>query len=168
MSKKDLSYLLPEKPEFYLSQMKKTYKLRIPNLQDQVWIGDKYKSQQGLQDVFAKKDWAEISKILFYFLEDKSDFLATDATIVDEMGEEHKMRLSGPQRLTMAIIGEETYHAIGAMTKAIVLANPSIEGPVLEELKKNATESLTQQNVKPIGAKSSTSSKRNTDGRKKK
>jgi hypothetical protein len=153
-----LEDLFPDQPEFYLKEKDKTYRLRIPNLGDQVWLKKAFKDENNLKKVFENLEWDEIAKFAYRLLVDRSDFPAQEATAIDDDGEQKKIKLSGPEVLLANITGvEEGLQIIAAINKAVALSSPAIDKAIQEELKKNLT-------VSPIGENSSISSQPNTDG----
>lgn len=154
----ELEDLIPAKPEFTLAKTGKTYKLRTVNLTDQVWIKNKYGSEDSFQTVIKENDVEKTLPLVYRLLEDKSDFMASQEMIVDDDGKELEATITGPVKLLRAISGMEEYAKVmGAMAKSIMLSNPMIDKVIKEHVKKNL-----------IGLKSSTSSHQNMGGRKKK
>lgn len=161
-----LEDILPTTPTFELNG--KSYTLRIPDIADQVWIREKYGSQEAfiniLNEDIQKCNWLAICQFAYHQLpnEARADFRATEATVVNDEGEEANIKLSGPEVLLHSLKGHQDAAALLiAITQAIVKSNPIIEEAFSAEVKKNLKAPL-------IGGKYLTPSKANTGGRKKK
>lgn len=156
----ELEDIIPTRPEFTLSKMGKTYTLRLPDLSDQAWVKEKYGSAVSLSDAISKYDWEKTLPFIFRLLEDKTDFLASEEEIIDDDGNKKKAMFTGPYKFLRAVQGINEIHAImGALSKAIMLANPMI-APVLEGV---AREEIEKKN-RLTGGKSLISSQVNTVG----
>lgn len=124
----ELKDLLPSKPEFKVQSKNKTYALRIPNLEDRARFRDMLGSDQEINRVFAELDWAKIAKLVYRLLEDKSDFLAVQTTIVDDDGVPQKALLTGPAVMMQAIHSiEEATAMLGALITALRNGDPLVD-----------------------------------------
>lgn len=167
-----LENLLPARPEFTIASTGKTYKLRPPNMHDQVWFSNRYGgNKDGYQKAIEGEDWAEIATVAYWLLsdEDKRDFLAGDVTVIDGMGEEKKVRHTGPEKLLIALAGiSEMLGLMQALTKAICISNPMAEELAKKKLREMQAKLPPQEQsppppAKPITRKRSISSARSTD-----
>lgn len=151
--------VLPEKPEFYLASKKKTYTLRVVNLQDQVWIKQTFGGPEKILEMFNKKDWSEIFKFAYRLLEDKSDFQGEEQEIENDDGFKEMARITGPQKLLQATTGlMEAVHVLGACNTSFALGEPIMGEYMRKELKKKVDQFKKRQ----TGQKSLTSSQANT------
>lgn len=158
-----LEDIFPDEPEFYLSTTKKTYRLRLPTLEDHVWMKRTFGDENNLNKVLKDLQWDQLCRIVYRLLkqEDRQDFLATDAEITSDEGEAVTVRLTGPQMLLRSIGSiDEGVKVISALTKAITLSSPMIDEYVKAELKKKMTDPEEEQS----GLRSSTSFTQSTAG----
>jgi hypothetical protein len=154
----ELEDLLPEKPEFKLVSTGKMYQLRLVNLEDHVWLKNKFGSSENFTDVMRNQDWSKAILFVYRLLVDKSEFMASEEPGVDDDGNPVKTLVTGPFKLLRAISGaEEAAYIMGALAKAIMLSNPMINDAVKEELKNELKKNS-------IGQKSSTSLQASTVG----
>jgi hypothetical protein len=160
----DLNELFPEKPEFFLSSMNKTYQLRLPTIADSQYIVNKYgdgdtsKAERWLTDSLNKLKWDNVCKIIYPLLIDKSDFLAKKKPFIDEDGNQGERVFTGPELLLESLLSVgESYNMLKAYLSAKAAAEPAYKEMLKQELKKN----LKQQSS--TGEKSSTSSQANMD-----
>lgn len=102
-----------------------------------------------------ERDWPNIVRVVFHHLsnEDKKDFLAQDAKIINDDGEEMEVRLTGPEVLMLKIVGDEAEKVLAAFTRALMLGNPIVEIAVMDELKKKGIVQEPKQSKKPTGRK---------------
>ena len=129
-----LEDLIPETPTFSLATTKKTYELRLPNLEDRVMMG----RLGDLGKIFSERRWDDICKIVYPLLKDKSDFLAEKQTIIDDEGFEKQVMVIGPIRLLRAIqTQDEAIQMLTAFNAAVTASEPLIREFVENELKKN-------------------------------
>lgn len=154
----NLTDLIPDTAQFTLSSTGKTYDLRNPNLEDRVEMvrlcGG---SEQAVMEVFTQKKWDHICKIVYRLIVDKSDFMASKETIIDDDGIKKEVLITGPIRLLRAIKTQaEAIQVLGALTCSITSSEPLIKEYLQNEVKKNNLAQL-------IGEKSSTSSPVNMD-----
>lgn len=153
----ELHEFLPDQPEFSLKSTQKTYKLRVINLHDQVYFRSLFGDETKIQEVFQNQDWANICKIVYRLMEDRSDFVSIKETVINDDGDQVEIKVSGPERLLKSISGaEEGVRMMAALTRSITLSNPAIEKYVTDEVKKNQVAPLT-------GQKSTTSLLQSTD-----
>lgn len=164
MSAKELTIedAFPEKPEFSLQTTGKTYRLRLPNIEDQIWFKKNFGTAQAMVEMFDEKtrDWSKITKVIYRLMEDRSDFLAQAATIENDDGERMQVRLTGPEVLMRSIIGDESIRCLGALSRAMAMSNPVIDKYISEEVKKKGMEI-----ERLTSGKSSTTSRRSMAGR---
>lgn len=155
----ELHELLPEKPEFTLRKTGKTYQLRAVNLEDQVWIKNKYGSAEALERVLTANDWENSLLMVYRLMTDKSDFMGSEEEIIDDDGRKQKAFVTGPVKLLREIQGaEEGALIMGALAKAIIISNPMIEKLVKERVDEQIKKKQS------TGQNSLTSSPQNTDG----
>lgn len=158
----ELEDVLPSKPEFTLSKNNKTYQLRVIDLDDHVWIKDKYGSAEVVEAHIKNENWTQVILLIYRLLVDKSDFMASESTIIDDDGVEKKAFLTGPFKLLKAFSGpDEAIKAVAALAKSITLSNPLIDKYVKEQINEEIKK-------KRIGVKSLTRSQASTVGRQKK
>jgi hypothetical protein len=156
-----LSEMIPDRPEFELSNYSGVIKLRVPNMMDHAWLQDRYPDSETFKKVLDpnKPNWKEIARIVYQLMDmDSKRFFA--AQDVEDIGEDGPItvRRSGPDMVLLSIqTTVEAVKMMGALTRAIALSNPIIE----EEVKKKMAEAMQL-----IGAKSSTPSRTSTGGRK--
>lgn len=175
----ELEELLPQKPEFFVSKMGKTYALRPPNMADQVWFRDRYGKSDKFEKALEEQDWPEIARVAYYLLEDegKRDFLAGNLKVIDGEGVERTIHHSGPEKLLVALSGlKEMLEVMQAITRAIVISNPVAEAVakkmLREEVKRDPDLLKKARETGPLpraktGPKASISSVRSTDRRSK-
>ena len=151
-----LEDVCPERPEFTLRKTGKTYRLRPVMLQDHVWFQRNY--GEGFYRAFLERDWKEICKIAYYLLDDRSEFPATDATLINEVGETTKVRLSGPELLYHNVGAEdEGVSIIAAINSAFANSGPKVREAIHDSIKKKIARLQT-------GESSSIFSPQSTDG----
>ena len=156
--------IIPDKPEFYIASKKKLYTIRPPNIEDQSWLISRFGSLEKVTEAMSSQDWEGICKIVYRLLcdEGKRDFKAIEATEFDDDGVETVSLVPASRALLRSLVPAEALEMMRALTKAVVLSNPLIEKAVMADLKKNS------KTIAPwIGEKSSTKSKANMDGQKK-
>lgn len=156
----DLEDIIPAKPQFTLQSTGKTYTLRIVNLEDHVWLKDKFGGAEEVKKVLQENDWSKAILLIYRLLIDKKDFMSQKETVVDDDGVESEVMATGPYRLLRAISGvEEGVKVMGALAKSIMLSNPTIDKAVKETVKEELKKNKIQ-----TGQKSSTSSRASTAG----
>ena len=126
-----LQELLPDQPEFFLTSKQKTYRLRIPNLEDRArfseWLGD----QATVKKVFEELQWPVLSKLVYRLMADKSDFPATTVTEINDDGVEEARLVSGPQMLLRSVTSiDESMKMLGALTTALRMGDPLVDEAV--------------------------------------
>lgn len=152
-----LEDVIPAKPEFTLRKTGKTHRLRLVGAHDHVWMSQ-FGSQQEVNRIFEKREWNQLARIVYYFLEDRSDFPATTIKGLDDNGEPQEVRVSGPEMLARSICGiDEEAYVIGAVARAFAASNPLVDKLLEKEIQKKSL-SLDL----PAGEKSSTSSLQST------
>lgn len=157
----ELDELLPKKPEFTLKSTGKNYTLRLVTLEDHVWLKDKFGSAEAFSELMRDQDWAKAIVFIYRLLIDKSDFMASEESIIDDDGIEKKALITGPFKLLRAINGtEEAAHVMGALAKSIMLSNPLVDKTVKEVMKEELKK-------KYVGKKSLTRSQANMAGQQK-
>lgn len=155
-----LEDLLPQEPEFTLKATGKAYRLRLINLEDQVWIKKTFGTDAQLKAVFEELQWEHLSRIIFRQLEDKSDFLARDVEEINDDGEKITQRLTGPYLLMKSVSGmDEAFSMLAALNKAMALSSPVVEDYLKAEFEKEVKKNQTANRA---GRKSSTSSRTST------
>lgn len=162
-----LEDVIPAEPEFYLKKMDRVFKIRPPNMLDNVWLKERYDDKR-LQEILAKMDWIEICKIVYHQLEkeDRAVFPATTAQDLDDDGFTTEVKLTGPQHLLVHLSGlEESLKMLSALTRAIMISNPVAAEVVEAEVKKNLKANLASLNQQ-TGRKSSSNSTTPSGGRK--
>lgn len=148
----ELDQLFPEKPVFVLKNVEHT--LRLPNLEDSVWLKNHIGDEKALSEMFTKLDWANICKFVYRLLVNKEQFQAFDETVIDDNGERVTRRVSGPDRLLREISGqEEGARILGALTKAIAMSNPMVNDHVEAQKKSllNGLKSSTDLQASTVG-----------------
>lgn len=168
----ELKDIIPPKPFFFVKSKQKSYHLRLPTLEDQVWLNEKFGGPEGIQKVLNTRDWPGVCRMVYRHMsnEGREDFLAQAVKIINDEGESVLRRMTGPEVLFCQLSGvDEAVKMLGAMIRAIMSSNPLIEKEVLEEIKKNLRPDNHSLSQSPsIGEKSSTRSRANTGGRKSK
>lgn len=163
----NLEDLLPSKPEFVLDGA--TYTLRPPNMLDQVWIKETFGNDFG--KILPNSDWPKIAKFVYHHLDEKGQiaFRARKVRIInEETGEEVEKFFTASEILLTSIKNLEVMAGImGAVYRAISISNPMVEEIVKKQMAEQV-KTLRQPEEKLVGAKSSTPSKANTGGRRKK
>lgn len=155
----ELEDIIPEKPTFTLSKSGKTYELRPVNLEDQVWLKNKYGSKEVFEEVLRTQQWEKALLMVYRLLVDKTDFIAVHAEEPDDDGIIQKVIISGPILLMRAMTGpEEGAMVMGALARSIMISNPLIAKAVEKEMKDSLKKNLS------TGQKSSTSSRRSMAG----
>ena len=101
LEKIKLSDLIPEEAVIALNG--KDYTLRKINLEDEVWLKNRF--GQKINTVFVDQDMDAISKLTFRLLKEKADFLPITEEGFDDEGNKIKMNVSGPARILRAISG---------------------------------------------------------------
>ena len=163
-----LEDILPENPDFRIGSTGKVYRLRPPNMHDQVWLKKRYGNGEGYQKAIEGEDWAEIATVAFYLLsnEDKRDFLAADVKIIDDMGKEKTVHHSGPEMLLISLSGIKDMLAVmQALTRAVFISNPIAEELAKKKIREMQAkpEKTLPLPPKPATPKPSISSARSTD-----
>lgn len=154
----DIKDIFPETPVFTLQNSGKMYELRLVNLEDTIWVRANIGDEKAVMKMIRELDWHYIVKFVYRLLKDKSDFMAGEATEINDDGVEFIRKLTGPDKLLKAISGqEEGTHLLGALVTSISLSNPMVAKMVKDETQKKTLEELT-------GQKSLTQSVANTDG----
>lgn len=142
-----LEELLPSAPEFSLKSTGKTYKLRIFNIDDMIWLEEKIGGMKTLGDLIATQKYSDLVKVAYHQLEDKSEFLATVDTVIDDEGRSQQALTPGPQRFARAIQGmDELGEIIRALAFAVTRGNPM----AVKDQKKTAE----PKEVSPAGVRS--------------
>lgn len=120
-----LEDLLPSSPEFKASG--KTYRIRPPTVADRVHFTTTY-GEEGLTEIFRKQEIKPLFRLIYWLLDEKKDFLASKATIIDDDGFEKEVVITGPEKLMAAMASSaESDAAIAAFYKALALSDPKIE-----------------------------------------
>ena len=136
-----LEDFIPEQPEFKLKQTGKTYRLRLPNLEDRVAMVRICGSEEGVKEVFEKQKWPEICKIIYRLMEDKTDFPAFKETVLTDDGIEETRLVIGPIMLMRALkTRTEAIGALAALNAALTHSEPEVRAYVESEIKKKALE----------------------------
>lgn len=134
----ELTDLIPEQPEFTLSSTGKTYVLRIPNLEDRMLMVQAAGGEAQVKTIFTELRWDVICKIVYRLLIDKSDFLATKESVINDEGVQETKLIPGPQLLMRAVrSNEDSVRLLGAFTSAITASEPLVRQYVKDEVKKN-------------------------------
>lgn len=176
----ELDEILPQKPSFTIEKTGKTYELRPPNMQDQVWFKNRYGQSDKFEKALENQDWEEIAVVAYYLLDNeaKIEFKARKVTVVDEnTGEEVEIHHTGPQVLLISLAGiKEMLQVMQALTRAIIISNPIAEAAAKKKLREEEKRvpdletKLRETGPLPrakIGPKASISSARSTDKRSK-
>lgn len=134
-----LEDLFPAKPVFTLSGTSREYELRIPNLEDRIRFKEIAGSDEAVQQMFQQLHWDKIAMFVYRLLVDKSDFLAKDEKVTDDMGETSTRRVSGPTLLMRACrsIQDQT-NMLTALVSALRLSDPLIDEAVKETTQKKS------------------------------
>ena len=155
----ELEEVLPEAPTFTLHSTGKEYRLRLVNLEDHVWLQNRFGGGVAFSKILEKQDWGNAILFAYRLMIDKTDFMAVEETVIDDDGVEKRTLITGPLRLLRAISGaEEATLVMAALAKSIMLSNPTVDKYVKAQYKEDQKKSLT-------GQTSSTRSQVNTDGR---
>lgn len=152
-----LEDLLPTKSEFFLTKKKKTYHLRLFDLNDHVWVQKTFESVDNFNKRLSAQDWGLIARTVYHLLVEKEDFLLTSEEIIDDMGRKKTQETTGPEHLLAAISGPAEANAvINALTASLLDSAPIVRQEVEKELKKKVRslkkaragqKSLTQSQV---------------------
>lgn len=167
MEKMKLEDLIPMDPTFTIKSTGKTYRIRPPNMQDQVWFKTRYGSEDGYSKAVKSEDWNEIAVVVYYLLsqEDKRDFLPEKVKILDEMGAEKEVHHTGPEMLLVSLSGiSEMLVVMQALTRAIFISNPIAEEIAKKKLAETGESPVPlPASTRRTGPKLSTSSRVSTD-----
>jgi len=166
-----LEEIIPAKPEFFIKSMGKVYTLRPPNLEDQIWISERYPAQADIARIFANREWKEICVMVYRHLcdEGRTDFKPRKGVRKSDDGHDVELMLTGPEVLLVNLAGiEESATMMAAMIRAMIISKPEMEEFVATEVKKNWPQLQQSLQSQQIGRKSSTPSRRNMVGRKRK
>ena len=121
----ELEELIPEKPEFSISSTNKTYKLRLPNLEDRARFNEMVGGNpEELGKAFTEMRWSLIAKMTYRLMDQKEDFLASEEEFIDDDGNKTKAFVSGPSKLMRALNLTEALKMMGALSVAIRNAEP--------------------------------------------
>lgn len=152
-----LNDLFPEKAEFYLESRKKTYTLRVPNLEDRARFKDILGNESRINEVFQNLEWDIIAKLVYRLLVEKSDFVAYQEKGYNDDGVEVTYLITGPALLMRAVSGmEEAIRVLTALVTALRLGDPLVDKAVKAGVEKKSLENLT-------GERSLTPSPQSTD-----
>ena len=99
----ELKDLMPQEATINLNE--KEYTLRKINLEDEVWLKQKFGQQ--INTVFVDQDMDAISKLTFRLLKDKKDFLPIKESGYDDDGEAKELSITGPQRILRSMHGAQ-------------------------------------------------------------
>ena len=141
-----LEDLLPSMAEFKMNG--KVYNLRPINLDDQVWMGDKYGPER-LEEILSTLPLKEVCEIIFHQLplEQKKDFPYEEIEDLDDEGKPCTKEMTGPAKVRQSISGiAHQMELIRALLKTIGISQPVLEKLEAEEIKKN--ENLTKTQTK--------------------
>lgn len=148
-----LEELIPENPIFHLKKTGSSYELRPPNLEDRVMI-TRISGGDDLKKIFEEARWDDICRIIYRLMLDKSDFLASKESSVDDNGFLVERMVDGPTKLMRAVTSQdESNKMVGALIAAITAGEPQVREYIQNEVKKNQ-DRMDQMS----GEKSSTSS----------
>jgi len=145
----ELKDIIPERAEFKLND--KTYAFRKITLDDRTWNERTFGKDRSFE-TFTNE---EISKLLYHQLEDKSDFVSSEITEINDDGDLIKRKVTGPEafRKSIVSINDQTI-ILGAYFKCLGFST-AMKDIELEDLKK--------KQEKQTGEKSLTQSQENTD-----
>jgi len=135
-----LAELIPKPAEFYLSKMKKTYKLRPFNIEDGVYLRDTY-GENDIVGMFSDNGTFLDKCIIVYLLlsdEDRADFQYSEGKGFDEVGRPVEKKVSsGPQKLCLAVTGiKEVQDVTIAMLKTMGISQPILDKIEIKEVQK--------------------------------
>lgn len=149
--------MIPEIPKFTLKATGKEYELRLPNLEDKSEFPRMVGGAENLSQIFVKREWSQIVKVIYRLLIDKSDFMATREKRVSDEGIEEEVLITGPIVFLRAIeTQQEAMAVLGAFNAACMASEPVLKASIDAE-KKRLNAELS------IGEKSMTASPANTD-----
>ncbi len=159
-----LKDIRPQGAQFALSLTKRLYRLRPINVEDELWMAEKFGAN--LQEILTRGQMDGVCQIVYHQLEheDREEFREQVVTFVDDSGKEAKETKGGYKLLLCMISGTEEKLAIfEALLKTI-----GISRPVLEKLSETTDEASPQKKTprRPTGQRSSTSSARSTAGKR--
>lgn len=164
MARMELTDLFPETGTFKLkSTGDHEHRLRPVNLIDRAWITRTFGEGNVLQAMFEKSDFASITKLVFYLLEDKSPFPAGE---IDDLGENFevvKRKVAGPERIMQAIVSPaEQIAVMKALLKTIGVSEPMLDAISQDLAAAGDAEKKRAASPRPTGKKFVTKSKAST------
>lgn len=166
MEKLTLTDLIPQQSTFTLSATgDKIHRLRPMNLEDHAWVLHTFGSQEEVQKVFTEMDWGQLSRLVYRLLIDKTPFASIQEETLDENGDAEVVKVGGSRLLFQSIRSlKEQIEVQTALLRTIGISQP-IQEKLEAEDAKEATAQKKRAHTNPIGKKSSTASKANTDTR---
>lgn len=132
----DLKDLKPTNVKLKLSSTGREYTLRHISLADEIWIQEEFGDR--FNEIFKEDsiDMVSLARIVFHHIEDKSDFIRKEVTLVNEEGEEEVHVLGGCKLLQTMITGmEDKIEMISAFNKVMIASRPDIKEQI-EDVKK--------------------------------
>lgn len=152
-----LEELFPVLPEFTLKATGKSYKLRIPNLDDnsqfKQWAGA---DPEAMGKVFENLNWVVLSKMIYRLLVDKSDFKGFSETVINDDGVEVNQFVPGPAVMMRNVVGgqAEGLEMVRALIEAMRKGDPLVD----KAMREDSVPSDKKKRPKSTGAASLTSS----------
>lgn len=121
MEKVKLEDLIPEESTIKLGG--KEYDLRKINVQDEVWLRNRYGERT--KTLFIGNDMEPICALAFRLLKDKKDFVALEEDGYDDNGFPKKILVTGEDRVMRAISGDkEKSEAMWSVFKVFGISRP--------------------------------------------
>lgn len=149
--------VIPQRTELKLSSTEKTLVLRPVSLEDEFWMQKEFGDD--LQKVFNELRMRDVCRIAYRLLEDKSDFVEQEVTLVNEEGKKVTEKRGGVELLFCMVLGMgDRLTLVRSLVHAMGVSRPMLDKLEAEEEKKRLK-------AKAIGKSFSTSSRRNTAGK---
>ena len=124
----ELKDLRPKRASFELENGRE-YFLRPLSLSDEIWLQENI-GPDGLAEVFANDsvNMPLLSRIIYHQIEDKSDFIKKEITVIDEDGNETIEHIGGCKLFQLMIIGMESkINIIHAFNQVMGASRPEAE-----------------------------------------
>lgn len=159
---------VPRGDSFYLRKTDKRYTLNPMTLLDEDWIRENIGEE--INVLFQKMNMRDLCRVAFHQMceEDKEDFLAREATFIDDKGEKIKRKIGGAELLCHFISGpHEKKDLTEALYQTAGFSRAMIEKWIKDQAEKKQPENKKKEphhDDPSIGQKSLTSSQASTDG----
>lgn len=131
-----LEDVIPEKAEFTLGG--KTYSLRLIDCDDRLWMQKHIGDRDAQLTMLKTRDWEKLSAVIYYLLEDKSDFLPLEEKDRETF---QPILIQGPQRFRRALktLEDET-RVFAAFNATTANSDPIVGDYMRDQVKKKIAE----------------------------